>query len=80
MTTLSQNSTLRYVCFFLLYFAQGVPIGLWTIAIPSWLAVNGASAGEIGGFIGLVMLPWALFKLFYGVFMDRYRRSSDAPT
>lgn len=42
------------------------------MAIPTWLAVNGATPGEIGGFIGLVMLPWALFKLFYGVFMDRY--------
>ncbi|MGB5485448.1 MFS transporter [Parasphingorhabdus sp.] len=69
---LTENKILRYTCYFLLYFSQGAPIGLWTIAIPSWLAVNGASAGEIGGFIGLAMLPWATFKLFYGAFMDRY--------
>lgn len=71
-TALTENQALRYVCYFLLYFSQGAPIGLWTIAVPSWLAVNGASAGEIGGFIGLAMLPWATFKLFYGAFMDRY--------
>ncbi|QJB70274.1 MFS transporter [Parasphingorhabdus halotolerans] len=69
---LTENRALRYACYFLLYFSQGAPIGLWTIAVPTWLAVNGASAGEIGGFIGLAMLPWATFKLFYGAFMDRY--------
>lgn len=69
---LTENQALRYACYFLLYFSQGAPIGLWTIAVPTWLAVNGATAGEIGGFIGLAMLPWATFKLFYGAFMDRY--------
>ena len=69
---LSTNPILRYVSYFLLYFSQGIPIGLWTIAIPGWLAFNGATAGDIGGFIGLAMLPWAVLKLFYGVFMDRY--------
>jgi PAT family beta-lactamase induction signal transducer AmpG len=33
---------------FLLYVAQGLPFGLFQVAIPAWLAHNGASAGAIG--------------------------------
>lgn len=72
LASMSESRSLRLVVYFLLYFSQGVPIGLWTVAVPSWLAANGASPGEIGGFIGTVMIPWALFKLFYGPLMDRF--------
>ena len=55
---------------FLLYAAQGVPEGLLYIAVPAWLAVNGASAEAIGGYIAIILLPWG-FKLINGVLMDR---------
>ncbi len=53
------------------YFAQGVPIGLLTVAIPARLAELGASAGEVALFLFVVSLPWA-FKLVVGPFMDRF--------
>lgn len=56
---------------FLLYAAQGVPEGLLYIAVPAWLAVNGASAEAIGGYIAIILLPWG-FKLINGVLMDRF--------
>lgn len=56
---------------FLLYVAQGLPFGLFQVAIPAWLAQNGASAGAIGAVLAMVMLPWSL-KVFYCFLVDRY--------
>lgn len=69
--TLSSNQRLRIMSLFLLYVAQGLPVGLTNFALPAWLAQNGASAGAIGSVLALANLPWAL-KLFYGPFMDRF--------
>ena len=69
--TLTGNRTLRLATLFLLYIAQGLPLGLFDFAIPAWLAQNGASAAAVGGMIALITLPWT-FKLVYGFFMDRY--------
>jgi PAT family beta-lactamase induction signal transducer AmpG len=52
--------------------AQGLPIGLITVAMPAWLAASGASAGEVASFIAITTLPWG-FKLFAGPVMDRFR-------
>lgn len=71
LPALSENRRLRLWAFFLLYVTQGVPFGLAQVAIPAWLAANGASATEIGAFIGIVMLPWSL-KLVNGLLMDRF--------
>ena len=68
---LSEHRNLRFFVLFLLYFAQGMPFGLFQVAIPAWLAQNGASAAEIGAVLALVMLPWTL-KLFYCFLVDRY--------
>jgi PAT family beta-lactamase induction signal transducer AmpG len=54
-----------------MYFAQGIPQGLLAIAIPAWLASEGASAGDISSYLAVIVLPWA-FKLISGPFMDRY--------
>ena len=62
---LTRSAALRYGGFFTLYFAQGVPIGLLSVATPAWLAERGASVGEIASFVGVVALPWA-FKLLAG--------------
>lgn len=68
---LSEHRNLRLFVLFLLYLAQGMPFGLFQVAIPAWLAQNGASAAEIGAVLALVMLPWTL-KLFYCFLVDRY--------
>lgn len=68
---LSEHRTLRVVTLFLLYVAQGLPLGLFNYALPAWLAQNGASAAAIGGVLAMGNLPWT-FKLIYGVVMDRY--------
>ena len=69
--SLSEHRTLRFVTLFLLYVAQGLPFGLFQVAIPAWLAQNGASAGAIGAVLAMVLLPWTL-KLFYCFLVDRY--------
>ena len=68
---LDENRTLRIFTIFLLYAGQGVPIGLFDFAIPGWMAVNGASASEIGYVVALAGLPWS-FKFLNGFLMDRY--------
>lgn len=69
---LAETSAVRYITGSVMYFAQGVPAGLMMIALPAWLVNEGASAGEIGSFLAVVTLPWAL-KLFAGPLMDRFR-------
>ncbi len=71
LPALSESRRLRLVGFFLMYISQGVPLGLVMTAIPAWLAANGASAGQVGFFIGTAMLPWSL-KLVSGLVMDRF--------
>jgi PAT family beta-lactamase induction signal transducer AmpG len=56
----------------MMYFAQGIPQGLLSITIPAWLASQGVSAGDIGSYLAVIVLPWA-FKLVTGPFMDRYQ-------
>lgn len=68
---LSQSGRLRLLSVFILYVAQGVPIGLFWFAIPAWMAANGASAGDVAYVLGLTALPWSL-KLVNGFLMDRY--------
>jgi len=68
---LSQSRKLRLFSVFILYVAQGVPIGLFWFAIPAWMAANGADAGDVAYVLGLTALPWSL-KLVNGFLMDRY--------
>lgn len=69
--TLSENRKLRLFAVFLLYVAQGVPIGLFWFAIPAWMAASGASATDVAYVVGLTALPWSL-KFVNGFIMDRY--------
>ena len=69
--TLADNARVRYVTGSMMYFAQGIPMGLLSIAIPVWLASQGVSAGDIGSYLAVIVLPWA-FKLITGPLMDRY--------
>ena len=68
---LSSNSRVRYATGSFMYFAQGIPMGLLGIAIPAWLASEGASASDIASYLAVIVLPWA-FKLVTGPLMDRY--------
>ncbi len=68
---LAESRWLRLGSFTAFYFAQGVPIGLLTIALPAWLAERGTSLGEIAAYHAIVGLPWG-FKLIAGPFMDRF--------
>jgi PAT family beta-lactamase induction signal transducer AmpG len=69
--TLADNTRVRYATGAIMYFAQGIPQGLLSIAIPVWLASQGVSAGDIGSYLAVIVLPWA-FKLITGPLMDRY--------
>ncbi|HET7817372.1 MAG TPA: MFS transporter [Sphingomicrobium sp.] len=71
LPALADSRRLRLFAVFLLYVAQGVPIGLFWFAIPAWMAANGADARDIAYVLGLTALPWSL-KLVNGFFMDRY--------
>jgi MFS transporter, PAT family, beta-lactamase induction signal transducer AmpG len=68
---LAQSRRLRLFAVFILYVAQGVPLGLFWFAIPAWMAANGAGATDIAFVLGLTALPWSL-KLVNGFIMDRY--------
>ena len=68
---LTENRNLRFFVVFLLYVAQGLPLGLFYFALPGWQAQNGASAAAVGAVLAMTALPWSL-KLVNGVVMDRW--------
>ncbi len=69
--SLAYNPRVRFATGSIMYFAQGIPMGLLSIAIPVWLASQGVSASNIGSYLAVIVLPWA-FKLVTGPLMDRY--------
>lgn len=58
-----------YLLLFSLYWAQGLPVGFMTHALPVILRSQGVSLAHIGGF-GLLMAPWA-FKFLWAPYLDR---------
>ncbi|MEI8049182.1 MAG: MFS transporter [Bacteroidota bacterium] len=71
LPSLSEHTFLRYMSFAILYVAQGIPEGMTFFGIPAWMAMNGKSASEIGGFAAVVIIPWSL-KILLAPFMDRF--------
>ena len=67
---LSENRRWRFAVFFLLYIAQGIPLGLLWYAVPAYLAMRGTDAAEIAAFLSLFFLPHGI-KLVNGPIMDR---------
>ena len=59
-----------YLLLFSLYWAQGLPVGFMTHALPVILRTEGVSLTHIGGF-GLLMLPWSI-KIFWAPLVDRH--------
>jgi MFS transporter, PAT family, beta-lactamase induction signal transducer AmpG len=68
---LTENPILRLVTVFVFYIFQGVPMGMFYIAIPAYMAGEGASPANIAAVVSAFSLPWTL-KLVNGFFMDRY--------
>lgn len=71
MTTqnLSQAPSKLYLLLFSLYWAQGLPVGFMTHALPVILRYQGVSLAQIGGF-GLLMAPWAI-KVLWAPWVDQ---------
>lgn len=63
-----------YLLLFSLYWAQGLPVGFMTHALPVILRSQGVSLAHIGGF-GLLMAPWAI-KILWAPFVDRFGHGS----
>lgn len=59
----------RIAAFFLMYLTEGLPLGFAMTTVATQLRRQGLGTAEIGGFLGLVLLPWA-FKWAYGPFVD----------
>lgn len=68
---LAESRVLRFASFAIYYIAQGLPIGLLSIALPAWLSEQGVAASDIAYFVAISGLPWA-FKLVAGPIMDRF--------
>jgi len=68
---LSESRTVRLFSFFLLYFGQGLPLGVSQIAFPAWLVANGAEEAAVAAVIATAFLPWS-FKFIPAAVMDRY--------
>lgn len=62
-----------YLLLFSLYWAQGLPVGFMTHALPVILRAEGVSLAHIGSF-GLLMLPWSI-KIFWAPWVDRHALS-----
>jgi MFS transporter, PAT family, beta-lactamase induction signal transducer AmpG len=68
---LSKSGKVRLFSFFLLYFGQGLPLGLATVAMPAWMAANGAADADVAAVVATAYLPWS-FKWLPAALMDRY--------
>ena len=68
---LDQSRRIRLIAFTLFYFIQGIPIGLFGVALPAWMAARGVSAAQIATLVAITGIPRAL-KLIFGPFMDRF--------
>jgi pantetheine-phosphate adenylyltransferase len=66
----SANRHARLFLLVSLYFAQGLPFGFFTQALPVLLRKDGRSLGEIG-LASLLSLPWAL-KFIWAPLVDRH--------
>ena len=67
----SQSRRVRFGALMALYVGQGLPQGLLVVALPAWLAEQGASAEAVGGVVAASLLPFTL-KVVAGPLMDRY--------
>ncbi len=69
--TLAESGFWRYFTFTALYFAEGLNMGMLFVGLPAWMAMQGKTPGEIGGFAIACAFPWT-FKFVVAPLMDRY--------
>jgi hypothetical protein len=67
---------LRYFSFAILYVAQGIPEGMTLFGIPAWMAINGKTAAEIGGYTAIIFIPVS-FKILAAPLMERFTSPSS---
>ena len=68
---LSSASPWHLFCLSVLYLAQGLPNGFLGLALPTYLATQGASVADIRLLLSITMLPWTI-KFLYGPFVDSF--------
>jgi PAT family beta-lactamase induction signal transducer AmpG len=68
---LTENPFMKLATVFVFYIFEGVPMGLFYVAIPAFMAKTGAGTTEIAAVVTAFSLPWTL-KLMNGFLMDRY--------
>ncbi len=56
-----------------LYVAQGIPWGFITVTMVTYLAAEGADAGDLAFLLTLGTLPWS-FKFLWGPVIDRFQK------
>ncbi|RJU81789.1 MAG: MFS transporter [Candidatus Poseidoniales archaeon] len=70
--TLVDSYRARVITLSALYVAQGVPWGFITVTMVTFLAAEGADAGDLAYLLTLGTLPWS-FKFFWGPIIDRFQ-------
>ena len=70
--TLVDSYRARVITLSALYVAQGVPWGFITVTMVTFLAAEGADAGELAYLLTLGTLPWS-FKFLWGPVIDRFQ-------
>jgi PAT family beta-lactamase induction signal transducer AmpG len=70
--TLVDSYRARVLTLSALYVAQGVPWGFITVTMVTFLAAEGADAGELAYLLTLGTLPWS-FKFLWGPVIDRFQ-------
>ncbi|WP_095011124.1 MFS transporter [Tsuneonella mangrovi] len=68
---LTENPFMRLATVIVFYIFEGVPMGLFYVAVPAYMASKGAGTAEIATVVSAFALPWTL-KLVNGFLMDRW--------
>ncbi len=70
--TLVDSYRARVITLSALYVAQGIPWGFITVTMVTFLAAEGADAGDLAFLLSLGTLPWS-FKFLWGPIIDRFQ-------
>ena len=70
--TLVDSYRARVITLSALYVAQGIPWGFITVTMVTFLAAEGADAGDLAFLLTLGTLPWS-FKFLWGPIIDRFQ-------
>lgn len=68
---LSESQPLRFCTLAALYYAQGLPVGLFALGLKPFLLQEGTTQEELGALMAVVFLPWSL-KMAVAPVMDAF--------